>query len=123
MSIELTKSDNSDFLKFKPQPKTGAAKWVDIEDLINRWARRNPEGARLNEQWLIEARQGLSDSKYARMGGGEHKESGITNRFGLSLHPELLQYIEAFYPDVMDTKESMHEFMKRFPKFRVPEQS
>lgn len=112
--IELTSTDNSDFLKaHRPQLK-GEAKWKDIEDLINRWARRNPQGALLNDRWLKEAKASLKDKKYAT------KELG---RWGVSLHPELHEYILAFYPDFLSTKEELHEFMKRFSKFRVPEKT
>jgi hypothetical protein len=119
--IELSNTSNSNFAKMRPSQLTGSAKWADIEDLINRWARRNPQGAWLNEQWIKEAQADLMDKKYGRMGGGEDKGTGITNRYGICIHPELMNYIQAFYPTFMDTKEEMHEFMRRFPKFRIPE--
>ena len=100
---------------------TGDARWADIEDLINRWAKRNPQGAYLNEQWVKEAQADLIDKKHGKMGGKEDRETGITNRIGVCIHPELMNYIQAFYPTFMDTKEDLHEFKKRFPKFRVPE--
>lgn len=112
MAIELSGSDNSDFLKMHRRSLTGEAKWKDIEDLINRWARRNPRGAWENDQWLKQAKVNLKDKKYAS------KDLG---RWGVSIHPELLQYIEAFYPNFLSTKDELHEFMKRFKKFRVPE--
>lgn len=115
--IELATTDNADFLKMPRSQLTGAAKWKDIEDLINRWARRNPRGAMDNEKWVKEAHADLKDKKF-----GKSDSEGM-GRIGLSIHPELMQYIEAFYPDFMSTKEEMREFMKRFPKFRVPEKS
>lgn len=120
-TILTSAEDNSGFLKAERKHLTGEAKWKDIEDLINRWARRNPQGAYLNEQWIKEAKAGLIDKKFAKMGGKADKETGITNRFGVSIHPELEAYILTFYPKFMSTKEDLHEFMRRFPKFTVPE--
>lgn len=115
--IELSSVGDTGFLKAQRRNLKGEAKWKDIEDLINRWAKRNPQGARDNEQWVKEAQAGLADKKHGTvkgMAGG---------RIGISIHPELMNYIQAFYPDFMDTKEDMHEFMKRFSKFRIPEQT
>lgn len=112
--IELSSTNNSDFLKMQRSTLTGAAKWRDIEDLINRWAKRNPRGAWENDQWLKEAQASIKDKKFAS------KELG---RWGVSIHPELMQYIQAFYPDFLETKDELHEFMKRFKKFRVPEKT
>ena len=115
--IELTPTSNTNFLKTRRSQLTGDAKWKDIEDLINRWAKRNPQGAIDNERWVKESHDSLKDKKYGKTKGmGE-------GRIGISIHPELMQYIEAFYPDIMSTKDDLHEFMKRFPKFRVPEQT
>lgn len=117
--IELSKSADDNILKMKPSQLTGTAKWKDIEDLINRWARRNPEGALMNEQWIKEARGGLFDKKYAKM-----KNNALAGgRLGIILHPELLAYIQAFYPRFLETKDELHEFEKHFPKFLVPEKN
>lgn len=113
--IELFESDNADFLKMQRRTLTGDAKWKDIEDLINRWARRNPQAALDLERYVKEVGAGLFDKKH-----GSNKNS-VLGRIGVAIHPELLQYIKAFYPDFMDTKSDLHEFMKRFKKFRVPE--
>lgn len=115
MNIELSETGNSDFLKMKRSSLTGSAKWKDIEDLINRWARRNPKGALENEQWVKEAQASLTDKKFGRSG------AEAMGRVGVSIHPELLQFIEAFYPDLFNSKDNLNEFMRRFPKFRVPE--
>lgn len=115
--ILLTEDGDTGFLK-APRPKlTGEEKWKDIEDLINRWARRNPQGAIDNERWVKEAHAELKDKKFGKSG------AEAMGRIGVSIHPELINYIETFYPDFMSTKEELHEFMKRFPKFRVPEQA
>ena len=111
------KGDDSAFTKVPYKHLTGEAKWKDIEDLINRWAKRNRQGAIDNERWVKEAHAELSDKKFG------HSANMAEGRIGLSIHPELMQYIETFYPKFMQTKEEMHEFMKRFPKFRVPEQT
>lgn len=113
--IEVSKVGNNGAYKMKPSQLKGEAKWRDIEDLINRWARRNPHGAIDNERWVKEARFELKDKKHGKSG------AEALGRFGVSIHPELMNYIQAFYPKFMDTKEEMREFMKRFPKFKVPE--
>lgn len=115
--VELSSTGNSDFLKMHRSSKTGTDKWKDIEDLINRWARRNPQGAIDNERWVKEAHADLKDKKHGQSG------SEAMGRIGVSIHPELMSYIQAFYPDFMDSKEDLHEFMKRFKKFRVPERT
>lgn len=112
--VEVSRLGDTGFLKAPRPQKKGDAKWRDIEDLINRWAKRNPQAALLNEQWIKEAREGLKDKKYA---------AGDIGRWGVSIHPELMNYIQAFYPDFMDTKKDLHEFMKRFKKFRIPEKT
>lgn len=116
--IELSTVGDSGFLKAQRRNLTGAAKWADIEDLINRWARRNPRGAWDNERWLKEAREDMVDKKH-----GTLKNEGMAGgRFGVSIHPELMSYIQAFYPEFLQTKDELHEFMRRFPKFKVREE-
>lgn len=115
--IELSGNKDDAFLKMQRRTLKGEAKWKDIEDLINRWARRNPKTALEMEQYVKEAQAGLKDKKHGR------SSSEGMGRIGIAIHPELMQYIQAFYPDFMDTKADLHEFMKRFKKFRVPEQA
>lgn len=116
-NVILTESDDKDFLKMPFSNLTGDAKWKDIEDLINRWARRNPQGAIDNERWVKEAQAELTDKKFGKSG------AEAMGRVGISIHPELMSYIQAFYPKFMETKADLHEFMRRFPKFKVPEKS
>lgn len=117
MNIELSKVGDGGAMKMKPSQLTGEAKWRDIEDLINRWARRNPQGALETEQYIKQAQASLVDKKHGLMGG---KNDNAT-RIGVAIHPELMNYIQAFYPKFMDTKDDLHEFKRRFPKFRVSE--
>ncbi len=118
--IELSDTSNSEFLKMRPSTKTGEAKWKDIEDLINRWAKRRPREAWENEQYVKQAQADLIDKKHGLMGGKADEANLPSTRIGVAIHPELMNYIQAFYPTFMDTKEDLHEFKKRFPKFRVP---
>lgn len=115
--IELSSTGNADFLKMPRRTLKGDAKWEDIEDLINRWAKRNPQAALETEAYLKETQAGLLDKKHGK------STANAMGRMGVVIHPELMQYIQAFYPQFMDTKAEMHEFMKRFPKFRVPERA
>lgn len=101
--------------------KTGEAKWKDIEDLINRWARRNPQAAYQTERYVKAVQEGLKDKKHGLMGGKADEANNPATRIGVAIHPELMNYIQAFYPNFMDTKEDLHEFKKRFTKFRIPE--
>ena len=119
MSQIITESigGNNDLQKVPYKHLKGDAKWKDIEDLINRWARRNPKAALELEAYLKQTRSGLTDKKFATM----DSEAMAGGRHMLSLHPELLQYIEAFYPKFLSTKEEMYQFMKKFPKFAIPE--
>jgi hypothetical protein len=118
--IELSDTSNSEFLKMRRSAKTGEAKWKDIEDLINRWAKRRPQLAWENEQYVKQAQADLIDKKHGLMGGKTDEANLPSTRIGVAIHPELMNYIQAFYPTFMDTKEDLHEFKKRFPKFRVP---
>lgn len=115
--IELSKTSDSDFLKMPRSNLTGDSKWADIEDLINRWAKRRPERARALEGYIKDTQTGLFNAKF-----GKSKAEGM-GRIGIAIDPELLEYIKTFYPDFMDTKEDMHRFMNKFPKFRVPEKT
>jgi hypothetical protein len=115
VNIELTKTDGGS-LKMPRRTLTGDAKWRDIEDLINRWAKRSPRKAWELETYIKEIQADLYDPKH----GKQRNEGMAGGRIGLALDQELLQYIQAFYPDFLQTKDEMHEFMKRFPKFRIP---
>lgn len=115
MGIEVFSDDNLKYIK--PSQLKGDAKWRDIEDLVNRWARRNPRGAWELEQSIKEKRASLTDKKYGTL----NNEGMAGGRIGIMLHQELLQYIEAFYPKFLSTKDELHEFERRFPKFKIPE--
>lgn len=118
---ELFSTGDKNFQKMKFSTLTGEDKWKDIEDLMNRWARRNPSGAVMNENYIKATREGLLDKKHGLMGGKAGENNEGATRIGVAIHPELMNYIQAFYPTFMDTKEDLHEFKKRFPKFRVSE--
>lgn len=119
--IELTSIENSDFLKMPRRTLTGNARWKDIEDLINRWAKRNPQGALMLENYIKSVKIDLKDKKHGLMGGKADEKNYTSIRVGVALHPELMQYIEAFYPNFLSTKEDLQEFKKRFPKFKIAE--
>lgn len=89
-------------------------KWADIEDLIKRWKRRNPEAFRQNMAYIKKKRESLG-GEYAKYGGGE---TGAM-RLGLAIHPELLNYIESFHPDFLKANEDVRIFRKRFKNFAV----
>lgn len=119
---ETSSIGNNDFLKVRPSQLTGTAKWKDIEDLINRWAKRNKRGALEQEKWLREDKETLFDKKNAKWVqsfSGEHAKVDPETKYSTVIHPELMNYIQVFYPNFLDTKEELHEFMSRFPKFRV----
>ena len=119
--VEVSNIGDTGFLKARRPQHQGDAKWKDIEDLINRWAKRNPRGALLNENYIKSTREGLLDKKHGLMGGKADEKNNPSTRIGIAIHPELLAYIQAFYPKFMESKDDLREFKKRFPKFRVSE--
>ena len=119
MAIEVFKDSNDPVWKMKARNLKGDAKWKDIEDLINRWARRNPRGAWELEQTIIQTRAEMKDKKYGKL----ENDAMAGGRLKLIIHDELMQYIQAFYPKFLSTKEELHEFQKRFPKFSIPERT
>lgn len=122
MQIELSTTGNTNFLKARRRNLTGEEKWIDIEDLINRWARRNPRGAHELEWYVKGIQEGLVDKKHGLMMGKSKGDVNVpSTRIGIALHPELMEYIQAFYPDFLQTKEDLRQFKKHFPKFRIPE--
>lgn len=98
--------------------KEGAAMWAEIDDLVRRWAERNPFGANWNMVYNQNVREGLNDQKFA---SSYDKETGITNRTTISIHPELMNYIEAFYPKFFDKKENIRKFGNTYKMFKLGE--
>lgn len=90
--IVLSDSSNPDYLKFQPSQLVGDAKWKDIEDLINRWARRNPRGAKELEAAIQESRANLQLSgnktgKWQQGYSGKHGHIDPETKIGISIHP------------------------------------
>lgn len=97
--------------------KTGSAMWKEVEDLIHRWARRNPQGANLNRLYNQEIRDDLVDKKFGRL-----KNHGLADgRLVLSIHPELVRYIEYFYPKLFESKANVSRFAKAYKMFAISE--
>ena len=96
--------------------KTGSAKWAEIDDLVKRWARRNPFGANWNRIYNENVREGLIDKKFAASYDGG---TGITNRTSISIHPELMGYIETFYPKFFESKENVRRFGNTYKMFKL----
>lgn len=94
--------------------RTGEARWKDIDDLIKRWKKRNPQGYEDNMAYVQEKKESLADKKF-----GEWGNSGT--RLGLAVHPELMNLIESFYPDFMTKKGDVADFGKRYPQFQIPD--
>lgn len=107
-------------LKKPVRSLTGDAKWKDIVDLVNRWGRRNPEGMKMTMDYARELREDIKDKKYGFVDGPRKTGSGGT-RVGLVIHPELINYIQAFYPDFLDSNEDVANFKKYIPNLRIPE--
>lgn len=123
MGFDVTSSADDNFLKVGRRDLKGEEKWRDIADLINRWAKRNPAEAFALQKHILELKSVSKDSKYGFIDGPKKVRGagGGGTRLGIALMPSLLQYIEFFYPDFLKTKDELHEFEKRFPKFLVPE--
>lgn len=95
---------------------TGEAMWSQIDDLVKRWARRNPFGANWNMVYNEDRRSGLYDGKFAAT---YDKETGITTRTTISVHPELVNYIETFYPKFFESKDNVRRFGNTYKMFRI----
>lgn len=99
-------------------------KWKDIEDLVQRWARRNPEEFRYNLAYIRALREDMKDPKYGELASVTEDGKIVRNgglRHGLSIPPGLMNYIQTFYPEFMKHKRDLREFGRRFPIFRIAE--
>lgn len=96
--------------------KEGAAMWAEIDDLVTRWAKRNPFGANWNMRYNQDVRDGLKDEKFA---SSYDRETGITNRATISIHPELMNFIETFYPKFFESNENVRKFGNTYKMFKI----
>lgn len=119
MSFNVYKDRDESLWKVKSRNLTGDAKWKDIEDLINRWAKRNPRAAWEMMQVIEETRGNLFDKKHGTL----KNEALAGGRLKIVIHDELMQYIQVFYPKFLESKTELHEFLRRFPKLSIPEQT
>ncbi len=98
--------------------KTGAAMWQEVDDLVVRWAKKNPFGANWNMVYNQRKRDDLVDKMHA---SSYDKKTGITSRTAISVHPELMSYIETFYPKFFESKENVRRFGNTYKMFRIGE--
>lgn len=94
----------------------GEKMWQQIDDLVVRWSRRNPRAANMNMHHNQEVRDGLEDKKFAK------STSMADGRLLLSIHPELVNFIETFYSDFFTSKENVRTFAKRYKMFAIAEE-
>lgn len=97
---------------------TGAARYRQIQDLVSRWAKRNQDQVLLYNEYAQELRDNLKDKEYGDISG---KKFGTGTRIGVIIHPHLMNYIQAFYSDFMDTSEDVAWFKKTYPNWRIPQ--
>lgn len=88
--------------------------WNEVSDLIDRWGKRCPEEMQENLAWVKNARDGLDDKEFGTGSTG-------SLRMGLILHPNLVAYIEEFYPHIFSDNRNIKEFANKFKKFAIPE--
>jgi hypothetical protein len=98
--------------------KTGADMWLQIDDLVVRWAKRNPFGANWNRIYNENRREDLKDQKFAL---SYDKKTGVGSRTAISVHPELVSYIETFFPKFFEKKENVRIFGNKYKMFKIPE--
>ena len=98
--------------------KTGAAMWKEIDDLVTRWATRNPVAANWNRHYNQAVRDELTDKKHGTL----NNEGMAGGRMAISVHPELMNYIETFYPKFFESKENIRRFGKTYKMFQIPEE-
>lgn len=95
--------------------KKGEAMWTEIDDLIKRWARKNPYEANLNRLYNQEVRDGLHDQEFGK------SKSMADGRLMISIHPQLVNYIETFYPKLFESKENVRKFARIYKMFAIAE--
>ena len=93
--------------------------WREIDDLVKRWALKNPFGANWNRIYNQQKRDSLLDPKFAK---SHDKKTGITNRTTIAIHPELMNYIETFYPKFFASKSNIRRFGNTYQMFKIPKE-
>lgn len=96
--------------------KTGEAMWKEIDDLVVRWTQRNPFGANWNRIYNQHLRD-QADNKYAEW--QDEGGRGLGTRNTIAVHPELMVFIETFYPKLFESNANIRKFAKRYPMFKV----
>jgi hypothetical protein len=96
---------------------TGDKRYSEITNLVSRWSRRNQDQVLLYNEYADELRSELKDKQYGDISG---KKFGSGTRIGIIVHPGLLSYIQAFFPNFLDNIDDLHWFKKNYPNWRIP---
>lgn len=93
--------------------------WQVITDLVNAWANRSPDEFKAFKVHLQDMRTDLKDKKFGQTSGGKDMDRRLTMIFPQSL----MFMIRSVYKsdELKMDKAFYHEFLRRFPFFRVPE--
>lgn len=95
------------------RPENAKDKWEVVEGLIQDYAKLHPKEMRL----FMEA------NAYARVRVKNKFASSDSHslRWGMNMPPGLDVLIKKYVPEVLETKDNFHTFMRKFPGFRICE--
>lgn len=95
------------------KPELNRGMWDTIEGLIQDYTRLHPE----------EMKMFMKANAYCRATRKNSLASSPSKslRWGMSMPVGLDILIRKWYPEVLSTKKTYHQFMRRFPGFRVCE--
>jgi hypothetical protein len=95
--------------------KTGEAMWEEIDDLVVRWSQRDPVGANAIMEHNQKLRDGLFDAEFGQMS----QEAMANGRLQISVHPDLVAYIETFFPAFFESKKNVRRFGNTYKMFKI----
>ncbi len=95
------------------KPELNRGMWDTIEGLIQDYTKLHPEEMRL----FMKANAHARDTRLNQFGSSQSKSI----RWGMSMPAGLDVLIKKYYPEVLSTKKTYLQFMRKFPGFRVCE--
>lgn len=95
------------------KPELNRGMWDTIEGVVQDYTRLHPEEMRL----FMAANKHARDTRLNQFGSSQSKSV----RWGMSMPTGLDVLIKKYYPEVLSTKKTYTQFMRKFPGFRVCE--
>lgn len=97
----------------KITPDKARGMWDVVEGLIQDYTKLHPEEMRL----VLESNKYIRSTRRNRLASSK---SG-SMRWGMSIPAGLDILIRKYYPEVLSEKKRYHQFMRKFPGFRICE--